>query len=326
MVTVIVPAYNAETVIRRCLDSILVQTYRDFEIIVINDGSSDSTASEVQSYADSRIHLINQENAGVSAARNLGIELAIGEWIVFVDCDDYVDREYLQTLVSSATIGCLPVVGFAKNDMRESVLHDEIHGSYEIGPSAPKDYLIGDLGKTIGYSCWNKLFSRQLLKENNIRFESDLKLGEDLVFVFRYLCVCKSVSFVEKAMYHYCDGIDSAVCIARDQSSLYESTLDVMCDMCQNGYSFRKSDLCSWSLCAMTYVLMNPYVSSMTLSDFCLYFKRIKKYRIVIFAAQAKMQCNLSKRALRIALKCGNSILLFLMIRLQACKEVRKKQ
>ena len=326
MITVIVPAYNAEAVIRRCLDSLLAQTYRDFEIIVVNDGSADNTISEIQAVEDPRIHLINQENAGVSAARNLGIELANGDCIAFVDCDDYVDREYLQTLISLSTFGCLPVVGFSKNDSCESVLHDRIHGRYEISASMPDDYLIGVLGETIGYSCWNKLFSKQLLMEHNIRFRTDLKLGEDLIFVFCYLCHCKCVTFIEKAMYHYCDSVDSAVYASRDQSLLYETTLKALCDSFQNGYSFSESALCSWSLCTMTYVLINPYVSSMDFFEFRSYFKKVKKYLIVMFAARAKSQSSFKKRTLRSALRCGNSLLLFLMIRMESCREKRNSQ
>ena len=289
----------------------------------MNDGSTDNTISEVQKIQDPRIHLINQENAGVGAARNLGIEAARGEWIAFVDCDDYVDSAYLQTLISLTGIGCMPAAGFSKNDATISALRDEIRGKYAVGKTLPEDYLDGVLGNTIGHSCWNKLFSRQLLNEHGIRFETDLKLGEDLVFVFRYLCYCNYVAFAEKTIYHYCDNVDSAVLIARDQSFLYESTLNAMCCIHENGYSFGEEALCRWSLGIMTYVLSNPYVSSMSFSDFRSYFKSIKNYRVVAFASRAYVCNNFRRRFLQRALHSGNSFILFIIVKAQSRRRKR---
>lgn len=321
MITVVVPAYNCESVICRCIKSLLLQTYTDFEILVVNDGSTDSTASQVRAIDDSRICLINQQNAGVSAARNRGIENAKGDWIVFVDSDDYVERTYLQTLISLSDDGCMPVVGFAKNESCESVLHDGIRGKYAIDTLMSQDYLIGFLGDTIGFSCWNKLFSKQTLMNYHIRFEPSLKLGEDLLFVFQYLCYCEYVAFSEKAVYHYCDVDNSTIHAAKDQSILYESTLIALKNSCYNGYSFNDEVLCGWCLKVMTYVLSNPYVCTMSFRSFCRYYKRVKSYHIVKMAAQAVSRVGFRLTVLRWALCKKTSLPLFLIIKMQYYKQ-----
>ena len=99
-VSVIIPVYNAEQYLKRCLDSVLAQTYQDFEIICIDDGSTDNSGAICDEYAkkDSRIRILRKENGGVSSARNAGLNIAEGEYITFIDSDDYVDTDYMQTL------------------------------------------------------------------------------------------------------------------------------------------------------------------------------------------------------------------------------------
>jgi glycosyltransferase involved in cell wall biosynthesis len=107
-ISVIIPVYNVETFLPRCLDSVLAQTYRDFQVLLINDGSCDNSAAICDRYAqiDSRIHVIHQENHGVSAVRNQGIELALQndeiEWITFIDSDDYIHPKMLESLLEAA--------------------------------------------------------------------------------------------------------------------------------------------------------------------------------------------------------------------------------
>lgn len=102
MISVVIPAYNAEKHIRRCLKSVLRQTYDEFEVIVVDDGSSDRTADIVRSFSDSRIYLVQQANRGVSAARNLGVEIARGEWVAFLDSDDEWEPRFLEAVSTAA--------------------------------------------------------------------------------------------------------------------------------------------------------------------------------------------------------------------------------
>lgn len=317
MISVIVPCYNGEKWIGRCLRSLLEQTYTDLEILVINDGSTDNTVQAVQTISDPRIRLIDQTNAGVSAARNRGIDEARGELITFVDGDDYVESTYLQTLLSMYRQGCLPVVGFGKNGSLQSVLYDQIGGRYEIGATMPEDYLRGKLGQTIGFSGCNKLFSKQILTAQNIHFDTRLKLGEDMVFVFRYLCHCQSVAVSEKVQYHYCDNDTSAIRSAKDKSAEYEATVVALCEMEENGYTIGEGALCSWCLEVMTYILLNPYAGQMKFPDFRDYLKKMKHFRLVQMATRTKADGNRRRKLLRWALKRKSSMWSFVMVKLQ---------
>ena len=124
MISIVVPAYNAAGVIERCIDTVLRQTYPDFELLIIDDGSTDETAEIVAAKAaqDARIHLIRQENAGVSSARNTGIAVASGELLCFIDSDDTVSANYLETLLALYSPGVLPVIDVVRSDRNGSAL------------------------------------------------------------------------------------------------------------------------------------------------------------------------------------------------------------
>lgn len=124
MISIVVPAYNAAGVIGRCIDTVLRQTYPDFELLIIDDGSTDETAEIAAAKAaqDARIHLIRQENAGVSSARNTGIAAASGELLCFIDCDDTVSANYLETLLALYSPGVLPVIDVVRSDRDGSAL------------------------------------------------------------------------------------------------------------------------------------------------------------------------------------------------------------
>lgn len=125
MISIVVPAYNAAGVIGRCIDTVLRQTYPDFELLIIDDGSTDETAEIVAAKAaqDARIHLIRQENAGVSSARNTGIAAASGELLCFIDSDDTVSANYLETLHTLYSPGVLPVIDVVRSDCNGSALN-----------------------------------------------------------------------------------------------------------------------------------------------------------------------------------------------------------
>ncbi len=329
MVTVVVPCHNEEKRIRRCLQSILGQTNVDMEILVINDGSTDRTVQEIQKVQQlygSQVRLINQSNEGVSAARNRGIEEAKGQWIAFVDSDDYVESTYLQTLRGLAEENVLPVVGFAKNNEQENALHNEIGGRYEVNAAMPNEYLAGKLGAIIGHSCWNKLFSKKVLSEHNIRFRTELKLGEDMLFVLQYLCHCRFVVWDGAVQYHYCDNENSATRMPEDQSKDYERTLCVLDGLHINGYSIGKAALNSWCLEAMGYILGNQQVSSMAFSEFCEYMKKVRSYSITAFAKQEVAGINFHRKIFHWALKREFAGWIFLFVKVQGFRKRWCKQ
>lgn len=189
MISIVVPAYNAAGVIERCIDTVLRQTYPDFELLIIDDGSTDETAEIAAAKAaqDARIHLIRQENAGVSSARNTGIAVASGELLCFIDSDDTVSANYLETLLALYSPGVLPVIDVVRSDRNGSAL-SPMPETFMLDGDWVDSYFCGQLRYGIAFSVWNKLFSLQTLRREHIVFLPELSIGEDMLFVFS-ICI-----------------------------------------------------------------------------------------------------------------------------------------
>lgn len=200
-VSVIVPVYNVERYLNRCVDSILSQTIRDFEVILINDGSQDRSGEICDRYAkqDARVRVIHLNNGGVSAARNLGLKLAKGEYITFIDSDDYVKKTYLEEMMAPECD--LSVCGFYK------CLPDgkcERHDFPYLGLQTKTiDKLSHWFEEGVLYTVWGKMFKREIIRSNNLFFYTDMSYGEDNLFALEYVSYCTSVSFVGNILYWY---------------------------------------------------------------------------------------------------------------------------
>ena len=212
MISVIIPIYNMEKYLKRCLDSVVNQTYKELEIILVDDGSSDSSGSICDTYAtkDDRIKVIHQKNSGVSAARNAGLDIASGNYMAFVDPDDYIDTEMYQILISEMMSGDYDIVecNYARfYENNETVIVkpnvDMEYVSYkEIWHAALTDYLF--------CGVWNKLFKRSVIGE--MRFNIDYKVSEDMLFFFE--CAKKTdanLKYINKTLYYYLQRDDSAI-------------------------------------------------------------------------------------------------------------------
>ena len=208
-VSVIIPAYNAENSIKNCLDSVLVQTYKDMEIIIINDGSTDNTLDVITEYTDSRIKIINQNNKGVSAARNLGLEMSTGEFVVFVDSDDSVDCHYIQSqILAMKNYGAdLTVCGYYVLDERNTLIgefpnsRDRLHFVNSSYLSHEEIWLGLIKHWSIGSALWNKMFKTTLI--DKLRFDEKLTIGEDLVFMAQYTTKCNTIYYLKEKLYKY---------------------------------------------------------------------------------------------------------------------------
>lgn len=208
-ISIIIPCYNAEDTIDRCLKSIIAQTYSNFEVIIIDDGSTDRSIEVLNKYVseDSRIHLIKQENHGPSSARNLGIKHSTGDYIVFVDIDDYIDPTHLNDYFQyGVNADSLNVQGFTA--IRED-------GSTQIYKTeySPHEYPI-DEGLSIGRMLhfgfpWCKLYRSDIIKQNNIAFIESLRFKEDLIFLLHYLKHCKSIRLIPSASYKAVESSNS---------------------------------------------------------------------------------------------------------------------
>lgn len=199
-VSILIPAYNAAAFLPKCLDSVLNQTYQDLQVVIVDDGSKDKTLEVCHKYAekDSRIEVYHQENQGVAATRNHLLEKVKGDYVLFVDADDWIELDMVEYLVSLATeldaemVMCDRVI----NDAKPSDKKPEVN----ILPQeeAIKDFLYHDY--FVG-SLWNKLLSRSLL--HNEQFHRGISYGEDALFIWGALQKVNNVVVSDKQLYHY---------------------------------------------------------------------------------------------------------------------------
>ena len=220
-VSIIIPAYNSEKYIARCLNSVLAQEEQDFEAVVVNDGSKDGTAAIVEEYAkkDSRIVLINQENGGVSKARNTGLDRAQGDYVFFIDSDDWIPEDALANAVQAIEMSGADIVmakmwhrDIATGKLKE---HDLKAPLVECAKNSQTENsflkaLIGyALKKGVAYSALAKLYKRELIEKYSVRFNVNLTYCEDVLFNIDYLK--NAVSACVKDKYYYCaeDNVSS---------------------------------------------------------------------------------------------------------------------
>ena len=200
-ISIIVPVYNGEKYFAECIQSILDQSFTDIEVIVINDGSTDGSLPLIKGSAqnDSRVVVINQKNKGVSAARNAGLSKARGDYIMFVDADDYIARKDALELL----------IDFAKENGNPDVVCFRRVGDTR-GRKAPSGYsklndsIIGRMivDETIN-TLWDKLYKKSIIKENSIKFPVGIRMAEDLLFNVQYFREAKTIGFFDEELYYY---------------------------------------------------------------------------------------------------------------------------
>lgn len=195
-ISIIVPVYNTEKYLQRCLESIAAQTYKDFECILVDDGSTDGSDKICDEYAakDNRFKVFHKKNGGVSSARNIGIAHANGEWLYFCDSDDKLhDGESLTNLFKLANDADMAVGSYIAPDDNGKDVTDTLESIKPfVGILSGKEYISEHMEPKlhIGYIgfLWNKLFRRDIIEKNKLRFEADIKYAEDLLFITQYVC------------------------------------------------------------------------------------------------------------------------------------------
>ena len=198
-ISIIVPVYNTEKYLERCLTSLIEQTKKEIEIIIINDGSTDNSEKIIKKYKDSRIKYIKNVNQGIGATRNEGIEKAQGKYIMFVDSDDYIEQDTCEVLFTKAEKDNLDMVicdfyrECENGEKKEERILDFENTTIKETP---------ELLYKINLSPWNKLYSTKMIKDNNILFEEELKY-EDTPFVFISMDKSKQIGKVNKCLNHY---------------------------------------------------------------------------------------------------------------------------
>lgn len=201
-VTIIIPVYNSEKVLCRCIRSVQQQTYRNIELILVDDGSTDSSGTICDDYAinDNRIKVFHIENSGVSFARNYGLFRATGEKVLFVDSDDWVDEYYVESLMSVSENYDL-VIGSATLVNKSTAKYDDFP---DIAVSSKEFYkLFADQRILKRTSPWAKLFNRKIITEKQIFFPEGMHIGEDAVFLYSYILYCDRILVVDNRLYYY---------------------------------------------------------------------------------------------------------------------------
>jgi len=197
LISIIIPVYNVEQYLVRCVDSVINQTYKNLEIILVDDGSTDNSGKICDEYAlkDNRIKVIHKKNGGLPSARNAGLDIAIGEYIGFVDSDDYIvsdmyEHLYNLLLNNKADVSCCNFFNFKDNQYVDN----------QYGVDAVLNF-----GEVLcvkqNVFVWNKLYKRALI--GNIRVDEKLRLGEDLDFNFKVLRKIKKIAYSKEAKYYY---------------------------------------------------------------------------------------------------------------------------
>lgn len=197
--SIIIPVYNAESTLRRCLDSLLLQDCRDAEVIIINDGSSDKSDEICRWYQRNytNVRYVYQANSGVSQARNVGLALACGEYITFVDSDDYVVEDYFDILRRSEEE--FTVYGYDVTDLNRSYHVRLPECLFQV--KTHFDFTIEILRNRIAGPC-NKRFKRSIIEKNDIRFCNELVIGEDFIFGLEYMLNCTNSGAYDISIYH----------------------------------------------------------------------------------------------------------------------------
>ncbi len=212
-ISIIIPAYNAENYIEKCLKSLINQTLKNIEIIAINDGSFDKTGEIITQIAnsDKRIHAIMQKNQGVASTRNNGIKLAKGEYISFVDSDDYVDHDFFEKLYDAAQknncdIASASILKHKKNHTRYNLLYKK---SLIADSVQSKIKLCRDKKQRFFY-VWNKIYRTSLIKDNHISFP-DGRIFEDVIFSMKAIYYANKIISVTNTNYHYIENSNSII-------------------------------------------------------------------------------------------------------------------
>ena len=260
LVSVIVPVYKAERWLHRCVDSILAQTMDDFELLLIDDGSPDRSGEICDEYVakDSRVRVFHKENGGVSSARNMGLDNAQGEWISFVDADDWVEVEYLAGLTENLDADM--ILGGCKYTTGEiCATYDNYFIKETIGECIVK-YGINSILRT----PWGNLLKKSIINQYNLLFDISIRYGEDTLFNKQYLFYCDSIRVIYKLNYNYnFDENFSGGCMDK-----YQLTLEEIGNVCMKIYNINNDLEKKFGIIVNEFEIKNNFLSMYKVDSF----------------------------------------------------------
>lgn len=211
--SIVIPVYNAEGSIGVCLNKIAKQTYEDFELVIVNDGSTDNSLKIIKEFATQHptmsINVISQDNAGAGAARNTGINESKGEYIVFIDSDDYIDDDFLEQTddIIKQNNADVVFIDIVREDKNGRIIRYERMSDYK--HLAKERMIRWQLTGKMPWGGVRKIVKSTLVKDNNLRYATQIKVGEESIYSFRVLELAQIVAFQTTSFYHYVDNSNS---------------------------------------------------------------------------------------------------------------------
>lgn len=287
-ISIIVPVYNVEKYIEKCIESICNQSFNDIEIILVNDGSTDSSKNICEDFKkkDNRIKLLNIENSGVSEARNRGLDIATGTYIMFCDSDDFLEKTWCEMLLkgikSTGSDILISNVVRVNEDGQKSEnifsIENKTFNKYE----AIRCLMSGEQPFVPSY-CWNKIIKKQVFEE--IRFKSNLKFMEDDEIFSRLYLNCNKISYMGETYYNYLirensltqeiqHNMELSLNALKAHSQCLENINHVYPDLCKLSY-FKQINICYNSICRM--IMLNKE-NSRYFNEFILHLKSLLPY------------------------------------------------
>lgn len=275
LVSVIVPVYNAEKWLKKCISSIMKQSYKNIEIILVDDGSKDRSLKICQKYAriDSRITVISKENCGVSSARNIGLDYANGSYVTFVDSDDFLPLNSLQKMYSKIVesnadfcMGRIMYISALKNCPNNLVCDRECNRKDTV--------LFSDFINGMDTGPCGKMYKLSTIKQNKISFDETVQQGEDTLFLYEYLRNCDIVSSVEDTVYY----INGLMEVSLSRSTYHENLannllrcMDKFCAIFKDMYDIYTKKAIDCSVVRFFKIACGHYISCLSNQpDLCL--------------------------------------------------------
>lgn len=270
MISVIVPVYNTEEYLPRCIRSVLDSDYREFELILVNDGSSDNSLAICRDFAakDSRVLVIDQKNQGVSAARNRGLEVCRGEWVVFADSDDYISPDFLR-IVAKEENKKWDLLIFEQQPARKKEAASGGTASYHgnmreiVEKMLTFSPLFPGRNAALPSPC-GKAYKREIILQNGLRFPVGIKIGEDQIFNIAYLLSIDNCLYRQKPVYFIQSRLNSATHICHpdflEDSCRFERQLKALLTE-RGGFPLLETPYYTHALADMSYVLVRGIFS-----------------------------------------------------------------
>lgn len=202
LVSIIIPIYNVEQYLEKCINSVLKQDYDNIEIILVNDGSPDRSFEICKKYKgkDNRVIVIDKPNGGVSSARNAGLEKATGEYVIFIDADDWLDNDFVSYMVKLAQDNMCDFALSLNCYKTDNEINNEEDYVSIITPAESAALM---LSMRLEVGCWNKIYKKSVIDDNNLRFNEKLFFGEGLFFITMFAQLANKTAVGQKRVYHY---------------------------------------------------------------------------------------------------------------------------